>query len=118
MSLLFVGERRSKRAVKMGVTWNDGALAAKQLFDALAANGIDTQSCYFVNFYERGSLATIKNHGGPVIGMGRVVGRALAKAGISFVPMIHPAARGSIRRKDRYAKHVGECLRRALHVEE
>lgn len=35
---LFVGERPSPKAATMGVTWRDGRLAAKQLFDALVAS--------------------------------------------------------------------------------
>ena len=30
MNYLFVGEKRSELAIKMGVTWKDGRLAAKQ----------------------------------------------------------------------------------------
>lgn len=37
MLLVFVGERRSPAAIRMGVRWPDGRLAAKQLFDALRA---------------------------------------------------------------------------------
>ena len=37
--ILFVGENRSHLAKKMNVTWKDGRLAAKQLFDALDAIG-------------------------------------------------------------------------------
>jgi len=39
--MLFVGEKRSDTAKRMGVTWEDGRLATKQLFDALRDNGVD-----------------------------------------------------------------------------
>ena len=44
---LFVGERPSQRAVRMGVTWSDGALAGATLFDELRNLGVEpTRQCY------------------------------------------------------------------------
>src|SRR2546428_7453216 len=54
-SLLFVDERRSPAAIRMDVRWQDGRLAAKQLFDALSGVGIDPGKCQFLNWWERGS---------------------------------------------------------------
>jgi len=45
--IVFVGERRSLRAIQMNVTWQDGRLAAKVLFEALATLGI-TEDVYVV----------------------------------------------------------------------
>ena len=48
---LFVGERRSPIAIKMNVTWENGRLAAKQLFDALSSCGISGEKQIFVNLF-------------------------------------------------------------------
>ena len=37
MKVLFVVEKRSPSAIRMGVTWEDKRLASKQLFDAFEA---------------------------------------------------------------------------------
>ena len=36
------------------------------------------------------------------------------RTAIDFTPMIHPAARGRIRRKDRYMEHVRDVLTQVL----
>ena len=41
---IFVGERRSERARVIGVRWEHGHLAAKTLFDALRACGINSEA--------------------------------------------------------------------------
>ncbi len=110
---LFVGERRSRKAVRMGVRWEDGRLAAAQLFDALEAAGIDPRLCRFQNWFERGGPAAVRASvlaGSTVIGMGRKVQAALEKAGIGHLALVHPAARGAIRKKERYKAHVREVL--------
>jgi hypothetical protein len=112
-SLLFVGERRSQTAVRMGVRWQDGRLAAKQLFDALRAAGIDPKRCEFVNWWERGAHRRVSEHirrGGLVVAMGRQVQRALEKKGVTYLGIVHPAARGSIRKKERYSEHIRDVL--------
>lgn len=108
-ALLFVGERRSQAAVRMGVRWQDGRLAAKQLFDALRAAGVDLKRCKFVNWWERGSRQQVVEHvrrGGLVVAMGRKVERALKHKGVAHLSIIHPAARGAIRKKERYSEHI------------
>jgi hypothetical protein len=112
-SLLFVGERPSQAAVRMGVCWRDGRLAAKQLFDALCAVGIDPDNCEFVNWWERGSRRRVTEQvrrGGLVIAMGRKVQRELERKGFPHLRIVHPAARGAIRNKERYAEHVRAVL--------
>lgn len=111
--MLFVGEKRSEKAVKMGVRWEDGKLAAKQLFDALKANGIDPSTCKFINWFEKGTKNKIKSYDGVVFGMGRKVQEALAKSGVEHIPIVHPAARGKIRKKERYTEHIKEVLEQA-----
>lgn len=64
MNYLFVGEERSELAKKMNVTWKDGRLAAKQLFDALLFNNINPTDCSFTNIFEEGGDLTVKEHQG------------------------------------------------------
>ena len=112
-SYLFVGEKRSKLAVKMRVRWDDGRLAAKQLFDALAFAGVDQARCVFANWFERGGPTRVRGlaqRGLVVVGMGKKVQAALVRAKIPHVELVHPAARGAIRKKERYAEHVKSAL--------
>jgi hypothetical protein len=110
MTLLFVGEKRSNRAIELKVTWKDGALAGKQLFDALHSIGIDPHQCNFCNIFERGGKSTIKQHNGTIIGMGKKVQIELDRLDIPHVKIIHPAARGKIRKKELYIAHVRDAL--------
>ncbi len=115
-SLLFVGERRSPAAIRMDVRWQDGRLAAKQLFDALSGVGIDPGKCQFLNWWERGSRRRVAEHirrGGLVVGMGRKVQRELEKKGVAYLGIIHPAARGAIRKKRVYRDHIRSAVRAA-----
>ncbi len=109
MRYLFVGENRSHLAKKMQVTWKDGRLAAKQLFDALDAIGFSRSRCEFCNWFE-GGKGIVRSWGGPIVAMGAKVQKALRADGIDFIPLIHPAARGAIRKKERYIQHVREML--------
>jgi hypothetical protein len=111
-AILFVGERRSDLAKKLGLRWKDGGLAAKPLFEALAACQIDPAACHFVNWFEGGKTAT-RRHKGHVIALGKKVQRALDEENIEYIPLVHPAARGHIRRRDKYIAHVKEQL---LHL--
>lgn len=111
MKFLFVGERRSDKAKKMGVTWRDGNLAAKQLFDALSANGIDPLAHEYCNLFERRKLFVRKystTH--TIVAMGHKVQSVLSQMGIEFISIVHPAARGTIRKKENYINHIKETL--------
>ena len=117
MRYLFVGEKRSQKAIDMGVTWVDGRLAAKQLFDALRAVGIDPDAQRYDNLFEedppdraRRRVRRAAEAGWVVVGLGQKVCAHLREYGIRHVPLTHPAARGTIRRKDRYAAHVRAAL--------
>ena len=114
MKILFVGENRSPRAIQMGVTWKDRRLAAKQLFDAFDTLEIDHSEFEFTNIKETEDfldhLVIATKEKTPIIGMGRVVQKLLNDLAVEHIPMIHPAARGSIRKKERYAEHVNETL--------
>lgn len=107
---LFVGEKRSELAIKMNVTWIDGRLAAKQLFDALKENNINPQDHYFTNWFERGTKTSVREFPGVVVAMGNKVANALSKAKIKHIKIVHPAARGSIRKKENYFAHIKEKL--------
>jgi len=107
--ILFVGENRSHLAKKMNVTWKDGRLAAKQLFDALDAIGFPRDTCEFCNWFE-GGKGKVRNWDGGIVAMGAKVQKALRAEGINFIPIIHPAARGAIRKKERYIEHIREAL--------
>lgn len=102
---LIVGERRSERAKSMGVRWEDERLAAIPLFEGLRAAGVDPKGVRFVNWFEDGQT-TVRAHKGRIIALGRKVQRALAKEGIDFIALVHPAARGSIRLRETYVAHV------------
>ncbi len=127
--LLFVGECRSITAQRKGWTWADGRLAAKPLFEALAAMGVDPKAHEYANLWSDnasgttyGSLrpgirvATIKrimarrSSGYIVVALGRRVSTELAKRGIAHVALVHPAARGAIRKRERYHAHVADKL--------
>jgi len=109
---LFVGEKRSQTAIDNNWTWIDGRLAATQLFDALNICGINPFTQEFVNVFlddgDSNMFEIPKNF--IVVGMGKTVQEELEKRGISHCKIVHPAARGSIRQKDKYAEHIKEVL--------
>jgi hypothetical protein len=120
---LFVGERPSTTASLKGWTWQDGRLAAKQLFDALQEAGVDPASQSFVNWFgtrsdgpfvvSRTSKRVVREalaSGVVIVGMGKRVCESLARHDISHVEIVHPAARGAIRKKERYITHIKERL--------
>lgn len=112
--VLFVGERRSATAKRMGVTWEDGRLAAKQLFDAFEDAGFPVHRAEFCNLFEDGGRIAVISAllcGKPIVAMGRKVHDELSKWGIMHYELVHPAARGKIRSKERYARHVQSVLR-------
>ncbi len=126
---LFVGERPSERAVRMGVTWGDGALAGATLFDALRNLGLDPSRQRYRNLYtspvrgaatdeedEREAVGEIKRaqeRGLTVVGMGRIVQRVLAREGIPHLQLRHPAARGRERPRARFHTHARDVLTQA-----
>lgn len=124
--LVFVGEKRSAKAVALGVTWHDGRLAARTLFNALRALGdAEPQRHHFVNLFLDCPSYQLRDHsldlvrelraqGHTVVGLGRRVQRVLDQAGIEHLPLYHPAARGAIRKTERYQAHVADVLGAAL----
>ncbi len=118
--IVFVGERRSLRAIQMNVTWQDGRLAAKVLFEALATLGITEDVYVVVDAYRDDAsldvsimegVQTLQGQGWLIIGMGKKAQQVLTMFGIPHRPMIHPAARGKIRRREAYQAHVADILK-------
>lgn len=109
MKYLFVGEKRSPRAKKMKVTLQDGRLAGKQLFDALSHCNIDPKEQEYCNWFE-GGKGKVRNWVGTIVAMGEKVAKALQKENIEHIQIIHPAARGKIRKKELYCQHVMERI--------
>jgi hypothetical protein len=121
----FVGECRSLTAIRKGWTWADGRLAAKPLFEALEAMQVDLASVDFMNLWKdprRGKpdervidesrLDTLVSliGGRIIVALGARVSTELIARKIDHVALIHPAARGRIRKRSRYIAHVKERL--------
>lgn len=118
-AFVFVGEQRSPTAIRRGWTWKDGRLAAKTLHEALRAAGIEPARQVYVNLWSDGGelnldvvaeLLVLDRARLTLVALGRRVADNLARFGVSHVEMVHPAARGSIRRSERYQAHVASVL--------
>jgi hypothetical protein len=120
-SFIFVGERRSRRAIQLGVRWEHGRLCARTLHAALRAIGLDPDQQGYVNLYFDAEppaldeavlarLRTLAAEGVEIVGLGRIVQRALERAGVDHRQLIHPAARGAIRARAAYQAHVATVL--------
>jgi len=125
MKLLFVGERQSQQAAKIGATWQNGRMAAKQLHDALRALNIDPSGQRYLNLWTTPGVGPIDEpvdiaarveigqairDGYTIVGMGQLVSRALTDLSVAHLLIVHPAARGAIRKKERYTAHVAGVL--------
>lgn len=119
---LFVGEKRSPTAIRMGVTWRDEHVCAKTLHEALRACGLVPERQSYTNLWtDEGALRedwlsyldALAQAGCQIVGMGRRVQRELARHHIPHRALHHPAARGAIRRTERYQAHVAEILMRS-----
>jgi hypothetical protein len=118
---IFVGECRSATAQERGWSWADGHLAAKPLFEALRAAGIDPTEQRFVNLFRDPPSAHLVNHRSfvvlrdrapavRIVALGKRVAHELARRGLVHIALVHPAARGRIRKRERYIEHVRERL--------
>jgi len=126
--LIFIGECRSPTAQRKGWSWTDGRLAAKPLFEALEAMGIEPLDHLFYNlFHDPPARRNVRRwrptvnegivsglcvqvRGRVVVALGKRVSAELVKRGINHVALVHPAARGRIRKRERYIAHVAERL--------
>lgn len=129
MGFVFVGEKPSGRAIEIGASWTNGRLAAKTLHDALRVCGIEPSQQQFINLFgdDPGAPAVAQDlrirrirelaaNGHTIVALGQKVSRALSKQRIAHLRLVHPAARGPIRKKSRYQKHVAAQLTaRASH---
>jgi hypothetical protein len=118
---VFVGERRSGRAIQMGVRWEHGRLCPRTLHAALRAIGLDPEEQRYVNLYSDAEppaldaavvarLRALAAEGVEIIALGRIVHCALERAGVAHRRLIHPAARGAIRARAAYQAHVASVL--------
>lgn len=122
---LFVGERPSRRALRIGATWQNGKLAGKTLRQALLTLGLDPDIHRYLNLYpnadpapddptyETRALEEIAHclaDGYRVVGLGQIVCARLHAHDIPHLCLIHPPARGAIRQRERYQAHVAEQL--------
>ncbi len=119
---IFVGERRSPKAVQLGAHWTDGRLCARTLRDALEYAGIDPARAVFLNLFHdeptdrapgENAIQAIRSLvlvGACIVALGRRVQAALTRAGIAHLGLVHPAARGTIRARAVYRQHVAELL--------
>lgn len=129
--LLFVGENRSNMAQNNDWSWERCQLehqprnCAKQLFEALENCGIDPynqEHVRFLNAWEDNSeewvevenlnciLQSYIEIGFEIVSLGEHVHQHLEQLNISHIKLIHPAARGTIRKKENYQKHVARTL--------
>lgn len=121
-SLVFVGERRSRRAAELGAHWSDGRLCAKTLHDALRCAGVDPAQAVFLNLFHDEpadglpcdnalqAVRSLAGTGACIVALGRRVQAALTRAGVAHVGLVHPAARGAIRARAAYQAHVAAVL--------
>ncbi|MGD9894803.1 MAG: hypothetical protein AB7U18_26265 [Dehalococcoidia bacterium] len=116
-SFVFVGERRSRRAIELGALWEHGRLCAKTLHTALRAVGLDPTEQLYLNLFtdddppilDEDVLARTRKlaeAGAKIVGLGRTVRRALERAGVPHRRLIHPAARGAVRARAAYQAHA------------
>ncbi len=109
---LFVGEKPSATALTRGWIWEDGRLAAKQLFDALRLCNIEPAHQHYGNWFQWDLLERINKRNQArrlnliTVALGRKVDAAMNAFDFPHLRLVHPAARGKIRKKEAYAEHV------------
>lgn len=116
---LFIGEKRSPTAIERDWTWESGHLAARTLFQVLDDLKVPRTSCRFLNAFRDDDfphtqnltqIRLLKLDGWIIIGMGQRVQALLRSQDIEHRALIHPAARGRIRKRERYIEHVRMTL--------
>lgn len=124
---IFVGENRSKTAQEKGWSWQEcqtsgkPVLCAKPLWRALSQKGLElnpNEQVFFnlwddewkPNKYIPDILKELAEDGETVVAMGQKVHHELGTLGIPHKLIIHPAARGIIRRSSLYDAHVKKIL--------
>jgi hypothetical protein len=119
---LFVGERPSPRAERIGATWQNAKLAGKTLRSALSAIGLDPEQQDYINLWPKATPGSLdEEHEAniitycrssplPKVALGQRVARVLSAHAIPHLPVTHPAARGAIRKAVRYQEHLRQVL--------
>lgn len=116
---VFVGERQSPTAHRNGWTWADGRVCARTLHEALRACGLDPERQVYLNAFtydgqpnrddlDRVQVYAVFNR--TIVALGQLASKALKQRGIAHLLLVHPAARGAIRKRERYHAHVAETL--------
>jgi len=107
--ILFVGDRRSELATRMGVYWEDERLSGKRIFETQRKFGMEPHRCRYVNLNDGPGEEVAREYvrgGGKVIAMGQKVADGLTKLKIPHIAIPHPAARGELRREPVYVARV------------
>jgi hypothetical protein len=122
---IFVGENRSRTAQEKGWSWQEcqrtgkPVLCAKPLWEALSQININPNHQIFFNLWDDEwnlnnfipeILREMSEDGEAIVAMGRKVHIQLEKLDIPHKEMVHPAARGKIRKTSLYREHVKETL--------
>ncbi len=121
---LFIGEKRSKKAIDKGWTWltcqkERARLCAKQLFTALEKAGVDPKKQEFQNLWTDDDLINFGTlvyarlqltKGVRIVGLGQRVNEELTQLEIDHTEIVHPAARGAWRKQETYNKHIRQKL--------
>ena len=117
LRILFIGEEPSKTATEKAWKWGDMHLCSKTLLEAFDAAGFPHNQANFENIFENGEVkkevvrkVRVRAMSKPVVAMGKKVQKVLNSHGIPHIPMIHPAARGEIRKTENFQAHVQEVI--------
>jgi hypothetical protein len=126
MKFLCVGERRSVTAIRRGWTWADGHLAARTLRQAMHGLGLSYGYHYVCtnildddgvwSTHTMNSIADMEAKGWKIVALGKEAARYLSAYEITHVTLVHPAARGAIRKRERYDAHVAAILQPLLET--
>lgn len=114
--IYFIGEKRSGQAIRNNWHWDDNVSTARYLLDCLKEIGIKQKDIIFRNlWWDDGILnyevaVELKGTDIPIIGMGSIVCDKLDSLDIEHYSIIHPAARGKIRKKELYTEHLRSKL--------
>ena len=118
--IYFIGEKRSGQAIKNNWHWEDNVSTARFLLGCLLEIGIDKSNIIFFNLWSDDGILNrtlidvldnlSKYFENTIVGMGNTVCNELDRHGIKYIKIIHPAARGKIRKKELYTQHLKERL--------
>jgi len=122
--IYFIGEKRSEQAIRNNWHWDDNVSTARFLLDCLANIGIHQSNIIFYNLWsddgilQKEVISELQSNSIPIVGMGKIVCDELDKYEISHMSIIHPAARGKIRKKELYTQHLQDKVGWLAFVDE